>query len=160
MQKKQGSFVLKIFDIFSKATIDFLYLLSLFYDKVYIHKPHTSRLTNSEKYIVCKNFKFTTSKNYLPLFYDLIHKMETTDKIFICNLLKIKIPYFFICKIEEISNVLCQFQINIINNTIQLIKYNKPDIKDKIDEMIRLNVSKCVQWCLKNNVTYNKNCKI
>ena len=160
MQKKQGSFVLKIFDIFSKATIDFLYLLSLFYDKVYIHKPHTSRLANSEKYIVCKNFKFTTSKNYLPLFYDLIYKMETTDKIFICNLLKIKIPYFFICKIEEISNVLCQFQINIINNTIQLIKYNKPDIKDKIDEMIRLNVSKCVQWCLKNNVTYNKNCKI
>ena len=27
MQKKNGSFILKIFDIFSKATIDFLYLL-------------------------------------------------------------------------------------------------------------------------------------
>ena len=40
MQKKQGSFVLKIFDIFSKATIDFLYLLSLFYDK-FIYINHT-----------------------------------------------------------------------------------------------------------------------
>ena len=56
MQKKGGHFVLKIFDIFSKLTIDILYILTRVYSEVYITKPFTSRLANSEKYIVCKNF--------------------------------------------------------------------------------------------------------
>ena len=30
-------------------------------------------------------------------------------------------------------------------------------IKSKIDEMIKTNISKCVQWCIKNNIPYNKN---
>ena len=47
----------KIFDIFTQATIDLLYLLSLLYEKVYIIKPNTSRIANSEKYVVCKKFK-------------------------------------------------------------------------------------------------------
>ena len=57
MQKFNGTFILKIFDMFSKSTQDYIYLLSLFYNKVYIFKPQTSRLANSEKYIVCKDFK-------------------------------------------------------------------------------------------------------
>ena len=46
--------------------------------------------------------------------------------------------------------------INIINNTIQLIKYNKTDSKEKIDEMVNNNISKCMQWCVKNSINYNK----
>ena len=160
LQKYRGTFILKIFDIFSKATVDFIYLLGLFYDKVYIHKPHTSRLANSEKYIICKNFKFKSSQEYVSLFSSLINRVNDKDNVFIHSLLKIKIPYFFITKLEEFSNVLCQFQINIINNTILLIKYNKNDLKDKIDEMIKVNISKCIQWCVKNNVTFNKYNKI
>ena len=36
--------------------------------------------------------------------------------LIISSFLKTKIPYFYYNKIEEIYNVLCQFQINIINN--------------------------------------------
>jgi len=56
MQKKGGSFILKVFDCFMEQTIDILYILSCFYEKVYFTKPLTSRYANSEKYIVCKNF--------------------------------------------------------------------------------------------------------
>ena len=57
MQKTNGHFILKIFDIFTKTTCDILYLLSTLYKQVFIIKPNTSRLANSEKYIVCKFFK-------------------------------------------------------------------------------------------------------
>ena len=32
-----------------------IYLLTKFYDSVKLFKPKTSRPTNSEKYIICKN---------------------------------------------------------------------------------------------------------
>ena len=62
MQKEEGSFVLKVFDIFHRNTIEILSILSYFYEKVYIYKPLTSREANSEKYIICINFKL--KKNY------------------------------------------------------------------------------------------------
>ena len=71
MQKFNGTFILKIFDMFSKSTQDYIYLLSLFYNKVYIFKPQTSRLANSEKYIVCKEFKFKTTTKYFTTFYNI-----------------------------------------------------------------------------------------
>jgi 23S rRNA U2552 (ribose-2'-O)-methylase RlmE/FtsJ len=55
-QKNNGHFVLKIFETYTKNTIKILELLRLFYSHVYICKPFTSRISNSEKYVVCKNF--------------------------------------------------------------------------------------------------------
>ena len=55
-QKKRGSFILKVFDIFHQATIDIIAILSSMYEHVFITKPNTSRYVNSEKYIVCLGF--------------------------------------------------------------------------------------------------------
>jgi hypothetical protein len=62
IQAKGGNFVLKIFDIFTPITIKFLYILGNLYEDVFIHKPFTSRSSNSEKYIICKKFKFDHDK--------------------------------------------------------------------------------------------------
>lgn len=160
LQETGGTFILKIFDMFLKSTDDYIYLLSLFYNKVYIIKPQTSRLANSEKYIICKDFKIFSDKemlNYRNTFNLIIEKTKSIENPkFVTSFFKQKLPYFYISKVEEISNVLCQFQINIINNTIQLIKYNKSDSKEKIEDMINQNITKCVQWCIKNNISYNK----
>ena len=158
MQKQGGTFILKIFDMFSKSTQDYIYFLSHYYNKVYIFKPQTSRLANSEKYIICKEFKSKSSRQYTQTFYKIFenNNFQNNRKI-INSFFAISLPYFYMSKIEEILNVLCQFQINVINNTIQLLQYNKNDNKTKIDEMIKTNVSKCIQWCIKNNIPYNKN---
>ena len=55
---KDGSFVLKVYDTFTHITIKIIYLLTSFFDTVYIYKPFTSRNTNNEKYIVCKGFNY------------------------------------------------------------------------------------------------------
>jgi len=160
LQSHRGHFIIKIFDIFFKSTIEFIYLLNMFYEKVYIFKPQTSRLANSEKYIICKSFKFSSSTQYLTVFGKIIKQLEESDatpnQVYIYSILNCKLPLFFVSRIEEISNVLCQFQINIIQNTISLIKYQKNDHNKKFQEMIKNNVAKCIQWCIKNNIGYNK----
>ncbi len=57
LQKKGGTFVCKIFDSVTKPTCQLMVLLKMFYNRVFIYKPRTSRFQNSEKYIVCLDFK-------------------------------------------------------------------------------------------------------
>ncbi len=63
LQEKNGHFLLKVFDIYTETSIHMLYLLYLHYTSFNIYKPKTSRPTNSEKYIICKNFKGISSSN-------------------------------------------------------------------------------------------------
>ena len=64
MQKYNGHFIIKFFDIFTAFSIDLLFLLSNVYKTVTYMKPYTSRYANSEKYIVCKYFKLKKKKIY------------------------------------------------------------------------------------------------
>ena len=41
MQKKGGTFILKVFDLFLESSVDLLYILSCFYDSVIVTKPNT-----------------------------------------------------------------------------------------------------------------------
>ena len=127
MQKKGGYFVLKVFDCFMQHTIDLIYLLTSFYRKIYIYKPNTSRLANSEKYIVCKDFLFENSNEFSPYLYNLFYNMIHSKKI-IHRFLNIDVPNYFINKIEEYNCILGQQQIENIYNTISLPKSHSPPI--------------------------------
>ena len=48
---------MKLFDVFTKLSLDVIYLLTLMYNKVSIVKPNTSRYANSERYVVAQGFK-------------------------------------------------------------------------------------------------------
>ncbi|ESO94138.1 hypothetical protein LOTGIDRAFT_161337 [Lottia gigantea] len=52
-----GSFVCKLFDLFTPFSMGLVYLMYLGFDSVSIFKPVTSRPANSERYIICKNKK-------------------------------------------------------------------------------------------------------
>ena len=102
-QKKNGIFIMKIFDVFIQSTIDIIYLLNMFYENVYICKLDTSRPANSEKYIVCKFFKFTNTLHYLPTFKNIIAQCQQCSNSYIQQILKIPIHDIFINKLEEIE---------------------------------------------------------
>lgn len=57
LQKEGGNFVIKIFESYTKITIKMIEMLRQIYSQVFISKPYTSRISNSEKYLVCKGFK-------------------------------------------------------------------------------------------------------
>lgn len=52
-----GCFIIKIFDTMLPITIDMIHILRMHYTMVTVCKPLTSRPCNSEKYIICGNFK-------------------------------------------------------------------------------------------------------
>ena len=90
MQKHKGHFILKVFDIFLKSTVELIYILACFYERVYIIKPHTSRYANSEKYIVCKYFKFANTEKIAEKFIAVSHVLDRLDwkklSIFLSNI--------------------------------------------------------------------------
>jgi len=157
MQSQGGTFILKMFDLFLKSSIDILYILSCFYSNVSIIKPHTSRIANSEKYIVCRDFKFTdTSYMFKKLhsIFVILNCMRIND-LCIANLLDLPVPYRFITAIEEINATLGRQQIDNILITLRFIQ-NKERKGEKLQQIKNSNIQKCIQWCIKNKIPYNK----
>ena len=158
MQKKGGCFVLKVFDVFLQSTVELIYFLCCFYEQVYIIKPHTSRHANSEKYIVCKYFKYrdTTeiSKKFIAIFTVL--SRINHKKYMIKAIIDIPIQYYYLCQLEEINAVIGQQQIENILMTIKMIE-DQNWSKDHVTKIKNQNVKRCIHWCLKHNINYNKN---
>jgi len=232
LQKQGGHFVLKIFDCFMDHTVDILYILSSFYEKVYITKPQTSRYANSEKYVVCKNFLVANDAAVFPFLRDAFQKMlisQTTDSSYICRFLRTPVSIYYVYRLEEYNAIFGQQQIENIYQTMILIEntgnqrfsrggcggggafsrsskklgngdsvadnqrwsrehidvddsdvalenthmysyIGSPDQRDlfrtcdhartrttihpKMENLMRTNIQKCIQWCMKHNIAY------
>jgi hypothetical protein len=122
LQKNEGHFILKVFDIFTKTSINLLYLLNLIYKEVYIYKPKTSRPTNSEKYIICKYFKVNDSirKFLLTKLYKLSHELKAQKNKYSSFELFNKIPDSFEKNITQMNTFLLENQCNYLNKAIKL----------------------------------------
>jgi 23S rRNA U2552 (ribose-2'-O)-methylase RlmE/FtsJ len=122
LQDVTGHFILKVFDIFTNTSIQLLYLLNLCYDEVYIYKPKTSRPTNSEKYIICKNFKIDeiTRKNIISQLHILLNKIQKTSSKYISFTLFDNVPKSFLNKISEINSQLLETQCIYLEKAIEL----------------------------------------
>jgi len=158
LQKYNGNFVLKIFDIFLKNTCQIIYLLSCFYKKVYITKPNTSRYANSEKYIVCKYFKYKSTRHLFNRFSNIITIINKIDfdQYELTSVLNINIQSYYLTKISEINGIFINQQVENILNTIKLISYGDKK-RDKLELMKSQNILKCIQWCEQFNIKYHKN---
>jgi len=158
LQKKGGSFILKIFDMFLKPTVEIIYMLSCFYTNVYITKPNTSRYANSEKYIVCTDFLFDNTNKITNRFYNILKVLNNIDydKYEITGFLNLPIQLYFKNQIEEINSIIIQQQIENILNTIKLISNYTKNKNEKIDNIKSQNIQKCINWCINNNIPYNK----
>lgn len=150
IQQIGGSFVCKIFDIFSLFTLKMIYLIYYFYDEIHLYKPKTSRIANSEKYIVAKGFKGIT-KEKLDELYLIIENWD--DNFYVIDILGINFDNNFI-------HLLYDYNINFIKkqkkNILKTLKYvnNKPD-KEKYYNIIDKQVNNAIEWCKINNIEIN-----
>lgn len=160
LQKEGGTFVIKVFDTFRENTINLILLLNYVYENVNIMKPDTSRTANSERYLICKGYKNNLTKKDKDNILKHYEKLRT-------RILKKCVTehpsYYFLTKIEEINSILGQQQLENINQTLNLI-YSVPNKtfvefekrnKDKISNMKRNNISKCIKWCQRFDLMYN-----
>jgi len=178
IQKERGHFVLKVFDLFTRSSLECLYLLSSLYEEVHIIKPNTSRLANSEKYIVCKYFH--RNENYSQLMDSIITNYHClfdtkenlcdpsvrTGKVsssesdtdhhhsILKSILPFPIEYYFVNKVEDYNAIFGQQQIENITTTMSNISSKAK--ADKIDNLKKNNIMKCISWCEKHNIPNNQ----
>ena len=157
MQKHEGTFILKVFNVFLKSTVDMIFLLSCFYTDVHICKPHTSRYANSEKYIVCTGFKHTSSDFISQRFIDILKIIENIDinVHHIISILRIPNSTLYLNGIKNINAIFGQQQIENINTTLLLIE-NTSSKREKCDKLKKKNLQKSIHWCIQHRVPYNE----
>jgi 23S rRNA U2552 (ribose-2'-O)-methylase RlmE/FtsJ len=176
LQKQGGTFILKIFDIFHKPTIDILYLLSYYYTNVTIMKPYTSRVANSEKYVICQGFKITDSAQIIQQFCEIFPSIIMTADAAaaaavdqdtasddgvdgngtgsLSSLLPREHDLYFLNKIEELNAMISYQQIENITSTLAIITNHKN--AEKLEQYKKTNVGKCIAWCEHYGIPYHK----
>lgn len=142
IQKQGGIFVCKLFDIFHNSTLQLVYLLRLSYETITFIKPSTSRQSNSEKYIICQNFKgYNKQINNL-----LIHYFGKKQ-------LPISLSDGFIDDMKQYQTRCVEMQSNAIDSTLSLIKKNRMNEKPS-----RYQLQKAQDWCKQYRIPINKHC--
>ena len=158
MQSNNGNFILKVFDTFSNATVDILYLLSSLYKHVFIMKPQTSRYANSERYVICKGYSLDENKekieNILQKIYENFDNLNS--KLYIETIYNFKCSRSFVSKLEEINIIIGKRQVDNIIATLNLIS-NKS--MEKLDYYKKKHIQKCIKWCETYNIPFHKNIK-
>jgi len=155
LQKEGGVFVLKIFDCFTRSTIDMLWILSTVYRKMDIIKPCTSRFANSERYVVCRDYRQKEGDKILPELENILSKLETPPPgMHIQRILKKMPPVYFLNHIEEMNAVLGQQQMDMIRTTLDFIYMKDDEKKYRLKNMYFSNLQKCVNWCKNHKEMY------
>tara|TARA_B100001094_G_C18164076_1_gene790985 strand:- start:270 stop:1424 length:1155 start_codon:yes stop_codon:yes gene_type:complete len=140
---EKGTFILKVFDLYSLNSFNYIYLLSLYFNNIEISKPHISKPANSEKYILCNGFKGINQKE-LEYFFDLIKNKKK---------IQYKLPIKYIEYITQINTYYTILQINNILHTIVLYQINIHFLYKKFI-LFKIFVYS-ILWCLKYNQSIN-----
>ena len=117
-QKINGCFLLKIFDITTKPTLQFLSLLTYFYEDIFIHKPINSRPCNSERYVYARKF-LGCGKNILKKFIVLFKEWDNDSYIVDLN---IKVPKEQFQPIRRFNNYFSSIQTKHIYAVLNVIQ--------------------------------------
>lgn len=157
LSNNSTNFVLKMYDTYTKTSVDMLFLLHRIFQTVEIFKPLTSRPTNSEKYIICKNLN-----------------VKDEDKIIIINQLKslsecIKnkkdgsyyftlfdtLPEKFTDYIININKTILENQCKNLKNALHHSNLSKEELKNYLDlnkNMLKNKKEKAFKdWSVKYN---------
>lgn len=121
--RKNGNFVLKIFETYTKTSVKLIQIMNDLFEHVYFCKPFTSRMSNSEKYMVCTGLLYdqndSTLKHVIQELTQILAFYEKHD--FTTHFLQDIFPEM------EISNQLFQEvkQMNIRLTNKQLLVINE-----------------------------------
>jgi hypothetical protein len=162
-QKKNGTTIIKLSLLFHKPAIDVIYILTSLFEKVYVIKPNTSNITSYEKFIVCKGFILNEKvslyySNYYNQINDFLNEhfssCSSSENTFIKYIIQKDLPCYFTNRIDDINIINGQQQLETTNQVINILKNKNRDIK--LENIKKINIQKCIQWCEKYNIPSNK----
>ncbi len=155
--KEKGTFICKVFDLFTTTMMRILYLLFMNFEEVYFYKPETSRPANSEKYLVCigyKNLLSDEDKSYLIyLIQQFQMGLSTIKDVETFDILGMRIPGTFFKSIRDYNQLYIEQQKFYLKKTIDLAFERLS--KDEYDKLIRTQIKNATDWCKKYGVAIN-----
>jgi hypothetical protein len=154
-QEKNGNLILRINDTFTLPTIKLLYILTSLYEKSYIYKPYFSRPSDSEKFIICKNYNSKDTRKIISSLDEILTTIKKEKDNYISDIydnLEISNDYLNIFKFVNIK--LVNEQQILINEIIKYIKENNY-FGDKYHEY-RNNQIESIKFWIKNFLTPTK----
>ncbi|XP_013115503.2 cap-specific mRNA (nucleoside-2'-O-)-methyltransferase 1 [Stomoxys calcitrans] len=139
--RTNGSFVVKLFDIFTTFSVGLVYLMYKCFDQIAIIKPNSSRPANSERYLVCKWKKEDTHDicTYLNLINNILNEENEEDVLDIVDLELILQDKPFFDYIKESNDSIGQNQIIGLRKITAFC--NNPQLKE-------IRQSECRRKCL------------
>jgi hypothetical protein len=146
-----GTFIVKFFDINNLLTLDLLFLLQCCYRRIEIYKPYTSRVANSERYIICIDYKKMDSYYLDKLLSILIIWNALPDGLIIDRIFK-EIPIKFYNYIDKINWSIIKQQVDYINKTIEIINNKHSSSWYYTNEITQNN--NAYRWCIENKIPY------
>jgi 23S rRNA U2552 (ribose-2'-O)-methylase RlmE/FtsJ len=153
--KKSGNMIIKIFDIYKQITKDIIYILSYYFNKINIYKPFTSRPLNSEKYIVCMDFKDNLVDDDINNMKQIIDNMKNVSYT---RLLKNHINDNFNKCIEAINTAYAFRQVRYMNKVFNIM--NKNVMYKEITLLHKEKLVYAYAWCIKYNFPVKKKCNL
>lgn len=150
---KGTNYFFKLFSIYEKLTCELIYLVSLFFENVYLCRVLKTKITSGEIYCVCKNFKFNKDEmdSILEKLYDKFEQCKIMDDK---KFTLIKITEDYLQNIMNINNIFYYSRMLSINfmyfryNNIDYVKNNK-EIKKYINELVEHYVK---YFCAQNKL--------
>ncbi len=156
--RERGTFVCKVFDLFTSTMVRILYLLHSNFDEVYFYKPDTSRPANSEKYLVCVGYKNLLTEDEKAYLLHLIQEYQMgvtnnleSDETF--DLKGIRVPGTFFASVRQYNELYIRQQKFYLENTIRLAFTKIP--KEEYDGLINKQIKNAVDWCRKYHIPIN-----
>lgn len=164
LQKVGGMFIIKMYDLFTLSSLQLLYILSLHYKYVHITKPITSRPANSEKYIVCLDFKGIKDTTLKKMYKSVEVIQKEANGYFIHSLIDNSVPQDIVNFVTKYHYVAISRQIRHINRTLYLAdKFNVSDdvsLRNLFERTQQNAISSqkqfAIQWAKKHNVPVKK----
>ena len=145
-----GTMILKMFDTKSRATLDFLWVLSSCFKCTAFVKPYTSRPANSERYWIGKDYG--GAPNWI---IQLFRTLTATDAPSGWTQLFKEIPVFppaWITGVQAFQEQVELHQFNKIQLTLNLIRTPSRDI---IQNLLIQNIRNSRAWCIQHRIPLN-----
>ena len=104
---------------------------------------------------MCMNFRLASSDTLLPHLRAMFKQLEDfPHDSAMTSLIPLEHDTYFLNKVEECNAIIGQQQMETINSTINMI-INKGHL-EKMESMKRHNMMRCISWCDKHGIPYNK----
>jgi 23S rRNA U2552 (ribose-2'-O)-methylase RlmE/FtsJ len=146
-----GTMILKLFDMKSRATLEFIWALSGCFDRTALMKPHTSRPANSERYWIGSGFHGASD-----WIIQLFRTLTATDAPNGWDHLFARTPDFPVAWITQIQAFQEQVELHQflkIQLTLNLIR---TPTREMVLELLTQNIKNSRDWCARHRMPLNR----